>query len=130
MNSSPSRTAAEAAAAYQSAVAAACGVGAPYDLKASLQHLQQAAQLGLPAAQAELAALVGNWRLVQELSAGKAQAAGSWERLRTAIDIRGGLGAPRGSFFSSEPRIAGVKRFVSSQVCDWLIRLGKPHLKR
>ncbi|TMH73658.1 MAG: hypothetical protein E6H57_01465 [Betaproteobacteria bacterium] len=115
--------------AYRTAVISACGIGAPYDLKASLHHLRQAAQLGLPAAQMELAALVGNWRLVREISSGKALRSEAWERLRAAVDIHAWLNVPRGVVFSAAPRIAVVKSFVSAPVCDWLIRLGKPHLK-
>jgi prolyl 4-hydroxylase len=129
MTSSESQTATDLGA-YRTALGAACGIGAPPDLQASLDYLQQAAQLGLPAARAELAALVGNWRLVCAISAGKTSSAGTWERLRAAGDVGAWLNVPQGRVFSSEPRIAVVRRFVSAQLCDWLVQLGRPHLRR
>ena len=116
---------------YRTAVNAAHGFKSPRDLESSLLHLQRAAELGLAAAQAELAALVGNWRLVREISSGKkAQRTETWDRLRAAVDIAAWLRVPQGQAFSLQPRIAVAKEFISAPLCDWLIRLAKPHLKR
>ena len=109
---------------------ASSGIGVPQDLKASLHHLQQAAERGHRPAQTELAALVGNWRLVREISSGKIPRQETWERLRAAVDIAAWSSVPRGSVFSAEPRIAVVKGFISAPTCDWLVRLGKPHLQQ
>ena len=117
-------------AAYLLAVLASSGIGVPEDLKASLHHLQQAAERGHRPAQTQLAALVGNWRLAREISSGKIPRQDTWERLRAAVDIAAWLSVPRGSVFSAEPRIAVVKGFISAPTCDWLTRLGKPHLKQ
>jgi prolyl 4-hydroxylase len=116
-------------ALYLMALLVASGIGVPQDLRASLQHLQRAAEAGYRPAQTDLAALVGNWRLVGEIAAGKLQRPESWERLRAAVDIAGWLRVPEGRIFSAEPRIAAVKQYVSPPVCEWLIRLGRPHLK-
>ena len=116
-------------AAYLMALLTASGIGVPQDLSASLQHLQRAAEAGHRPAQTELAALVGNWRLVGDITAAKVQPRESWQRLRAAVDVAAWLSIPAGRIFSDEPRIAAVRHYLSSQTCDWLIRLGRPHLK-
>ena len=113
----------EPEAAYIMAILVASGVGFPQDLKASLVHLQQAAENGHRAAQAELAALVGNWRLVTDINAGR-DARTSWAQLRAAVNVDTWMRIPDGHIFSQEPRIATVKGYVSRPVCDWLISLG------
>lgn len=118
-----------AEAAYVLAVFTAAGVGVAQDLKAALGHLQRAAQAGHRPAQTELAALVGNWRLVREISAGKANRPDTWPQLRAAVDVAAWLRIPDGLIFSAEPRIATVKGYLSAAACDWLIGLGRPVLK-
>lgn len=110
-------------------ILAASGAGVPHDPAAALRHLQQAAERGCRPALVELAALVGNWRLVAELRAGKKQPAATAERLGGAVDLAAWQRLPDGEVFSEAPRIAVVRRFVSAQICDWLIRLGAPHLR-
>jgi hypothetical protein len=101
----------------------------PHDLGAALAHLQAAAEQGSRAAQSELAALVGNWRMVRDIGAGKPFPKEMAERLRAAVDVRAWQRLPEGEAFSASPRIAVVRRFVSGEICDWLIRLGAPHLR-
>ena len=115
---------------YRSAILNSMGIGAPHDLGASLVHLGQAAEGGHRGAQTELAALVGNWRLVRELSSAKAGRKIDWRRLRAAVDVAGWLRVPEGRILSSAPCIAAVKGYLSDPMCDWLIRLGQPHLRR
>jgi hypothetical protein len=110
------------------AIRAAAGAGVPYDLGAALEHLQQAAERGSRPAQAELAALVGNWRLADEIAAGKPLRDGMAARLREAVDLAAWRRLPEGEAFSAAPRIAVARRFVAAPLCDWLIRLGRPHL--
>jgi len=117
-------------AAYVMAVLAAAGIGVTQDLKGSLRQLQLAAEGGHRAAQAELAALVGNWRLVAEITAGKPMRPETWGQLRSAVDLRGWLTVPAGRIFSEEPRVASVKGYVSASACDCLIGLGRANLKR
>ena len=119
----------ESEALYLMALLTASGIGIPQDLKTSLQHLQRAAEGGHKAAQTELAALVGNWRLVSDISGGKVQRPETWAQLRSAVDIAGWQRVPEGRVFSEEPRIAAVRHYLSPQTCDWLIRFGRPHLK-
>lgn len=116
-------------AAYAMGVFTAAGVGVAQDLKAALGHLQRAAEGGQRQAQAELAALVGNWRLARDIAAGKAQRAETWGQLRAAVDVVGWLRIPEGRIFSGEPRIATVKGYLSAAGCDWLIALGRNNLK-
>jgi hypothetical protein len=120
----------DAAAAYRSAVLAAAGIDRPMDLNGSLAYLQESAQAGHRPAQAELAALAGNWRLTADIVSGKAPARTSWASLRSAIDVAAWLRIPDGHTLSEEPRIASVRRFISTATCDWLVKLGKPHLKK
>ena len=116
-------------ALYVLAVMTADGIGVPQDLKASLAHLQRAAECGHPLAQKELAGLVGNWRLARDITAGKAQRSNAWAQLRAAVDVAAWLRIPEGRIFSSEPRIATVKGYLSFPACDWLIALGRSNLK-
>lgn len=117
-------------AARRLAILAASGVAIPHDLEAALAHLQEAAEHGCRPAQAELAALVGNWRLVGELAAAKSKLKpDTWGRLRAAVDIPAWLRLPEGGALSTSPRIAMAPGFVSAGICDWLIRLGRPWLK-
>ncbi len=111
------------------AILAASGVGMPHDLGAALRHLQQAAEHGCRSSQAELAALVGNWRLVGEIAAGKTLKDGMPERLRAAVDLAAWRRLPEGEAMSAAPRIAMVRKFISAPICDWLMRLGAPHLR-
>ena len=112
------------------AVLAATGMGLPHDLKAALGHLQAAAERCNGAAQAELAALAGNWQLADEILAGRGQPSEDWDRLRAAVDIDAWLHAPQLTEMSTQPRIAVVDGFISTRACDWLIRIARPHLKQ
>ena len=118
-----------AEAAYLLAVFTAAGFGVAHDLKAALGHLQQAAEAGHRGAQTELAALVGNWKLVRDISAGKPSRPEAWAQLRAAVDVPGWVRVPEGRIFSAEPRIATVTGYLSSPACDWLISLGRTNLK-
>jgi prolyl 4-hydroxylase len=122
--------ASDARAEYSVALNTAYGLDAAQDLKGALHHLQVAADLGHKPAQAELAALVGNWRLLDELRSGKSVPPDLWHRLRAAIDPGAWTRLPEARRLSAQPRIAMLKRLVSPGVCDWLIALARPHLVR
>lgn len=122
--------ASDAESEYSVAWRTAYGLDAAQDLKGALHHLQVAAEGGHPLAQTELAALVGNWRLVREISAGKRVALDLWERLRAAVDMRAWLSIPAVQGLSEQPRIGMVRRFISPAACDWLVSHAKPHLQR
>lgn len=120
----------DADSAYSVAVNTAYGLDVALDLKGALPHLQLAAEQGHRVAQTELAALVGNWRLVGDISNGKALPRDTWERLRAAVDLRAWLTQPAGRALSNQPRIAMIKRFISAAACDWLVSRARPHLQR
>lgn len=119
-----------AESAYSVAVNAAYGADVKDDLKSALHHLQLAAEQGHRRAQAELAGLVGNLRLLGEITKGKALPTETWKRLRAAVDLGAWLTFPAGRAVCDRPRVALVKRFISSAACDWLIEQAKPHLQR
>jgi prolyl 4-hydroxylase len=117
----------EAEAAHDLAICAAVGAGVPQDWSAALDHLQRAAELGLHLAQAELAALAGDWHLSGEIVAGSA-AVSDWTRLRRAVDLAAWLTAPGARIASASPRIAMVEGFAAPEICDWLIGRARPRL--
>ena len=61
------------AAAHVIAMRAAEGAGVSQSWIAALDHLQHSAELGFRPAQAELAALAGEWNLSQQIEAGQEQ---------------------------------------------------------
>lgn len=122
--------ASDAVSEYSVAVQSAYGLGAPQDLQGALHHLQVAADLGHSSARTELAALVGNWRLVADIERGKRVPDETWARLRAAVDVKTWLAFPDARPVSAEPRIAMVKRFISPAACDWFIERARPHLVR
>jgi prolyl 4-hydroxylase len=122
--------ASDAQSEYSVAVNTAYGLDAAQDLKGALRHLQVAADLGHRPAQTELAALVGNWRLVGDIRSGKAVPPEMWQRLRAAVDLGAWASVPDARRLSAQPRIAMLKRLISPGACDWLIELARPHLER
>jgi hypothetical protein len=117
-------------AAYLMAVLQAGGIGVEQDLSASLAHLQQAAESGHQQAQAELAALVGNWPLVDRIHSGKGPSQSNWRQLRRAVNVAAWAAIPDGQILFQDPRIAAVKKYMSRELCDWVIGLGRAHLER
>ncbi|HZJ72431.1 MAG TPA: 2OG-Fe(II) oxygenase [Planctomycetota bacterium] len=122
--------ASDAQSEYSVALNAAYGLDAAQDLKGALRHLQVAADLGHQPARAELAALVGNWRLVGDIRSGKPVPPDMWQRLRSAVDVGAWSRVPDARRLSLQPRIAMLKRLISPGACDWLIALARPHLER
>jgi prolyl 4-hydroxylase len=121
----------QADSAYRSALLAAYGLDAPLDLRAALAHLQRAAESGHWQARMELAVLAGNGRLATEIiQSGNEIAPQDWQRLGAAIDVAAWRGIPAGRMLSEAPRIAAIGGFIPAPVCDWLILVSEPHLKR
>ncbi|HEY4264466.1 MAG TPA: 2OG-Fe(II) oxygenase [Micropepsaceae bacterium] len=111
----------DAEAAHVLAMYAAEGRDAAPDWEGALDHLQQAAELGHGLAQAELAALCGDWALAQKFGAGKSLTEGTWGDLRRAVDLQRLLTPPRANILSASPRIAAIEAMVAPELCDWLI---------
>jgi prolyl 4-hydroxylase len=118
----------EAEAAHDLAIRAAVGAGVAQDWSAAVDHLQRAAELGLPLAQAEFAALAGDWRLSREIAAGEPTTFSDWASLRRQIDLVAWLAAPRLQIASVSPRVAMVEGFAAPEICDWLIQRAQPRL--
>src|SRR4029077_10893949 len=98
------------------------------DWSAALDHLQRAAELGLQLAQAELAALAGDWPLSQQIAAGKGISFSYWAGLRQAVDLAAWLAVPHPRIASASPRVAMVEGFAAPEICDWLIERARPRL--
>lgn len=120
---------AEADAAHAMAIRAAEGTGQPQDWTAALDHLQRSAHLGSRLAQAELAALSGQWALAHDLLAGEAVEYSRWSQLRDSIDLAAWLQPARASTISDSPRLAVVRDFIGPEICDWLIARARPRLR-
>ena len=106
--------------AHVMAMRAAEGAGVPQSWDEALDHLQHAAEQGLALAQAEIAALAGDWALAAELASGQAPGA-DWTALRRRISIADWLQSPPKRIVSASPRIAVVEGFASQEICRWLI---------
>ena len=106
------------------------GFGIRQSFEGSLDHLRLAAERGYPPAQAELAAVAGDWSLAREIASGEVAPPETWSRLRRAVDIAAWLSFPQSRMVSTGPYIAMVDGFLPPAICDWLIALGEPGLKR
>ena len=118
----------EAEATHDLAMCAAAGAGVPQDWSLALDHLVRAAELGSQLAQAELAALAGEWLRSQEIAAGEEASYSDWANFRRTVDIAAWLATPRPHIASASPRVATVEGFASPEICDWLIRRARPRL--
>jgi prolyl 4-hydroxylase len=118
----------EAQSLRSQAMRAAEGFGVAQDWNAALDCLQRAAELGNQIAQAELAALSGDWSSAHAIVAGQSLPPSSCETLRRSIDLGRVLTPPRKTIVSASPRIAVVEAFVAAEVCDWLIERARPLL--
>jgi prolyl 4-hydroxylase len=124
----PQPSSSDAEAAHVQAMYAAEGTGVPSDWNAALDHLQHAAELGHALAQAELAALSGDWALSGEIGAGKVLPLSAWENLRRSADPTRWLTPPRPRIVSASPRIATVEGMASPEMCDWLMTRARSKL--
>jgi prolyl 4-hydroxylase len=119
----------EAEAAHARALYAAENTDGPADWQTALQHLEQAAGLGHTLAQAELAALAGEWQVARAIERGETPTP-EWAQLRRSIDLSKWLTPPPIRRLSPRPRIATVEGMASPELCDWLIARARPRLTR
>jgi prolyl 4-hydroxylase len=110
------------------AVVTAEGLGARQDWQLALDHLERSATLGYAPARAELAALAGDWSPSD--AADWAASTRNWTVLRHAIDPSVWQRSPPVQPVSSSPRIAVVEKFISPEICRWLIARARPKLVR
>jgi len=118
-----------AQAAHLAAVLAGNGLGMPQDWNRALDHLQRAAELGLPLARRQLVILSSDEGLVTA-AAQTAPPPEIWKELRRSADIAAWLRIPQAQAQSAPARIFVAKDFVSPQMCDWLIERAGPLLQR
>jgi prolyl 4-hydroxylase len=119
---------AEAEAVHVLAMRAAEAPNEIADWQTALDFVQRSAELGLTLAQAELAALAGDWFLSREILAGRSGPQSDWERLRRSVDIRRWLAPSHRLIMSASPRIAAIEGFASPELCDWLVARAGPKL--
>jgi hypothetical protein len=111
--------AAERGGGYACAVAAtlfAFGFAGGPDWPSALDHLQRAAELGFPPAQAQLRLLAGD------------RAGTDWRSLRRAIDIASWREPAALETLSEDPPVRAAPGLLSAQMCDALIARARPLL--
>jgi prolyl 4-hydroxylase len=119
----------EAEDARTHAMHAAEATGVAPDWNAVLDGLQRAAEFGHGLAQAELAALAGEWALAWAILGNDAPPGMVWESLRRAIDLAQWLTPPPLRILSPSPRIATVEGIAAPELCDWLIARARSKLE-
>jgi|SRR5271165_2327333 len=125
----PAQSSTDAAIAHAMAVKAAEGLDAPQDWTAALDHLARAAVLGSRLAQAELAALSGDWPLALDILATQTAPDAPWSQWRSAIDLAPWLAPPEAKWICQKPRIAVVNDIASAGMCAWLIARARDDLQ-
>lgn len=126
----PAQNLTEGETAHLHAMRAAEGAGVPQSWDQALDILQRSAELGYRPAQAELAALAGEWQLAEQITEGAELGNGKWAVLRSEISIMRWLAfAPR-RIVSASPRIATVPEIASHEECRWLISQARGRLSR
>ncbi len=108
-------------ASHVMAMRAAEGAGVPQSWDTALEHLQRSAEEGFVSAQAELAALAGDWDLSREIESGRQLARATWGELRRSIRVAHWLAAPTKQIVSASPKIAVVENLASPEMCGWII---------
>ena len=119
-----------AKAAAMIALVAGSGALGRQDWNAALDHLQMAAERGWNEARFELAILGDDMDALEELRAGRPLAAGSWGRLRQAVDVVAWTTPPAPEVLVDEPLVRRFAGFASPQACDWLMQLAASRLVR
>lgn len=96
---------------------AALGAGLPQNWPMAFDCLHQSAERGLGQAQDELRLLA---------NAGS----GAWKDLRDSIDVEALLRPTPMRVVHEHPRVSVAERFLTPQLCDWLIERAKPKIGR
>ena len=99
----------------QSAVLAAAGIGRPQSWPDALDHLQNAAENGLSAAQAQLSILAG---LAQQPTPSDEP---TWRDIRQQVDMEAWLLLPAKRSVCERPRVRVIEGFLKPAACRWLI---------
>ena len=96
---------------------AALGAGLPQNWPMAFDCLHQSAERGLGVAQDELRLLAGTQ-------------AGAWKALRDGIDVDALLKPAPMRVVHERPRVLVAEKFLSTQMCDWLVERAKPKIRR
>jgi prolyl 4-hydroxylase len=118
----------DAAATAQMATLAANGAWMPKDVPLALEWLQTAATLGSASARGQLKLLASRDAVDAEAGSGF-DAPGCWERLRISIDLAAWHAMPPRQPVCEAPRIRLSERFVTADICRWLIERAREKLK-
>jgi len=116
-------------AAYLMALSNAAGITVPQSWRIALDFLQRAAELDHGSARAELALLAHDYDLAGKIAHGATVPIATWERLRKTFDVREWIIVPRPRWTSPDLRIGIAERFITPEICQWLIEKSRPHLK-
>ena len=110
--------AAERGGGYACAMAAsllASGLKGKAEWPRALDLLQRGAEAGFPSAQDQLRLLAG-------------RGGEDWAALRRAVDLKAWRRPPARKVLRDDPRLWIFERFVSPQVCDWIIARARDRL--
>jgi prolyl 4-hydroxylase len=94
----------------------AVGVAGRPDWHRALDHLRRGAELGYPAAQAQLKILAG-------------RGGDDWRVLRRDIDIKSWRAAPKPTVLSGAPKVRAFEGVASPAVCEWIIARSRERLR-
>ena len=111
-------------AAYLLSVFAGAGLGLPQNWQTALTFLQRAAERGHAPAQKDLAFLAGE-RAVR----GSDRPMDYWKRLRDKVNLKAWLSPPAPRQVNKSPCAFTVEKFLTPQICDWLIAQARPALE-
>jgi prolyl 4-hydroxylase len=114
--------------AHVHALRAAEGAGVPQSWESALDLLRLSADQGFAPAQAELAALAGQWDLSRAIESDLPFPGGEWAKLRATIRIADWLRAPAKQIVSASPRIAVVPDLAAPELCEWVMSRARGRL--
>ena len=115
----------DAEAAALVSILAGGGFHGPQNWAVAFDHLQRAAELGLPSAREQL-------RLLSEDEALRTApaAADLWGRLRRSIDLGWWTRPATADVICGEPLVRTITGLVPPRICDWITDQSRPRLTR
>lgn len=116
-------------AAHLAALLTTWGLGVAQDWRAALDFLTIAAKSGRADDSQVLAGLAGYWQLARSIAAGERLTDSQCSALRDRIRIDELMRIPPGRYVSESPRVGVVPRFLTPEICDWLITRARPRLE-
>lgn len=117
------------AAAHLAAMMHAIDITIPGNFVVAIDYLTRAAEAGHLQAQAELATLACDRRILATIAAQEILAPTIWNELRQVVDLHKLTKAPSPRIVRESPFIAVAEDFVSHETCEWLVRKAAPCLE-